>query len=888
MRGDVRIGDMWFTLAQGAYSDTGIRPLRRAWRSLFAERDNVSGGPGIQNVRTDDLRWLLDDFSGGEGRRVQKPNDDRPMFERSVGIDLANPGELRLARSMQQVGLTGAGATTVQASTWSDDVGTSTVVNTDDRRLNAVGDRIKKNVTLGSGGFYQFGFFGYEADADEILGNTLNKVQGQTHLDNPNTAIVLETEGTIVQTGPQTPAVGQVVVSCEVKFSSGSPFANGKVELIVYNADSDKNVVQDDMTISLSGGSTSKTDTIKVSFTAKASTTYRYRLKAISFSYATGHTNVAVNSFTVDERDDRKMKWQIKDGSTVLASGTETLNGTTHSTKVASPSLLLAAGTYTLTAERTSGTSRRQFLDKATYENSGLRQAYVAELGLNGDIWIVDYTSSAPPQLFYWDPQHEKWVSIGNAGPNGGKAVALAHSDNYEFVALDNDIVYRGKKPATFERYSATLADKVAGIAVGAGRVYALTESVAAGTALYEAPLEGTPNVAWTARSVEGLGLGVNLDQTISQRIAGLANGCVFFVNQGADCTVYVWDAGASTGEPFAPLPRGFNARAIVHGLGLTWVAGGFPAIDENAAERVRPAIFAIDSSGGVQELDVRLWRDDDPGTQIRSAELYGENLYVVAEVKTDPAKMRLWRIDLAGTPAAFLEQEITTDESQANGTARSVALNWRDKVMLWSKGFPYHEQDDRYRTAQDAVLRSSRYNYGLTEEKLFLTARCVGTFPNGTSMDVRYAVDDGSMVPVGTFTHSGRLVISGPDQPVSFTFVQVEVELHTDDPDVTPVVYSVEFKAWLQKLDKGWELLIDTIDEKATFHIAGQQLKGAQAISYLFDLAADSGGLVEFEDAFTDPESPSIYDVLVEQPEVSMLQPGGGLFRVTLTERNL
>jgi hypothetical protein len=131
--------------------------------------------------------------------------------------------------------------------------------------------------------------------------------------------------------------------------------------------------------------------------------------------------------------------------------------------------------------------------------------------------------------------------------------------------------------------------------------------------------------------------------------------------------------------------------------------------------------------------------------------------------------------------------------------------------------------------------------------------------------------------------------VISGPDQPVTFRNVQVEVELHTTDPAVTPVIYSLEFKAWLQKLDKAWEALVQCFDEGSTFHIAGDDVPGSEAISYLFDLAAESGGIVEFEDGYTRKDGvTSTYNVLVEEPDLSMIQAGEGLVHLKLTERNL
>src|SRR5213593_1982453 len=117
---------MWFRVASGLYDQTGLRPVRRTFRSLFAGRQNVSGLPGVQNVRDDDLRRVEHSWEGGEGQAVIDPDDATTFrrYDRSLAIDASVKGQLSLARAMAQQGFTGAGAITDEADGWVDDIGT--------------------------------------------------------------------------------------------------------------------------------------------------------------------------------------------------------------------------------------------------------------------------------------------------------------------------------------------------------------------------------------------------------------------------------------------------------------------------------------------------------------------------------------------------------------------------------------------------------------------------------------------------------------------------------------------------------------------------------------------------------------------------------------------
>lgn len=887
----VRIGDYWFRLAEGLDDPTlGFSyrrfPLQESWESLFADRQVISGSPGVQNVKTDDLRWVMTSFDGGEGQRVYDIADDAgaSRFESATGLDFSVPGQFSLAHRIAQAGSTGAASTTVEGNTWADSVGTSTVVNTTDRRLNSVGDRVSVDISLATG-TWLVDFYGYEDSPTRIEGDTFNKVTGNASDSGTNKK--LNTDGTIVEKPNRNPIDGPVHLKARVQVHR-SPVIEGpaaSIGLAVRNHDNGNVVASKTQDVYAIEGWVF----VELTFTAGAGKTYDYRVQVKDMN---GNDSVELDYIDEDEQDDREYSWEVRKGGSTVASGSASTNDNTSTQKLASATVQEAAGpsTYTLRVTRSSGASRKIEVDKAVYTQVSMHDPRLMELGLSNQTWLIDYDSGGSPNAFYWDGANAKWQAITTFGPAAGKAIAMAHSDSYEFVALDDKKVYRIKKPSTAQQYTAASTDPIVGIAVGGGRLFVLTSDPTNGLALFDTDLEGTPNVALTARSA-GMSLpkGQQADTDISQRIAGTAQGCVFFANVGPDCYVWSWNAGSATGQNLinGGLPRGFRATAIQSGLGYVWLGGGLPVVDSSGNTVQRPALFVINPDGTAATVDVKLWRDaDDASSKIVAMQLYADDLWVLTQVES-PLRFRLWRVSLTSPVAGFCYQEVLTDETQSTGQARSLSINWKEKFAIWSLGSPYREDDSEYRTTDDCILYTSRHTFGLNESKTLLELQLLADIPTGTLVELLYSVDGGAFVSAGSFVSSGpqSITISTPENSVSFGYLQLAARCFSSDAARTPTVYSFGARAYCQVFRRQVEMILDCASETSTFHMNGAQTPGAVAAAYLFALA-DQGGIVQFEDHYSDPELPATRSVTVRDPTKIMTNPGESFVRVILEER--
>lgn len=873
-----RIGDFLFRGAEGFYEETGLRAARRRRRSLFAERQSVAGSPGVQNVRTEDLRWLATSWAGGEGQRVIDATDAESFrrYDRSRTIDLSNPGELRLARQMVQQGSTGSTPTTVEADTWVDDVGASTVVGTD-RRLNAVGDAVKKDIALGAGQF-QIDFYAYVEAATVIEGSALVIEKDNAAVN--DTDMRLKSEGAVVRTVNQSPGAGNVTVAARLLLAAPEQgAAQAVVKLVIWNQTADEKVAEVHADLRTSGGTEAEANP-QVTFKAKAGKTYRYKLVLASISKA---NFVTVDKVTVDPADTKTFTWEIKDGATVVASGTVDMTGISTTQRIASATITSPGKTYTLRLERTAGASRRFLADKGVYQIAAMNAPRLIELGRGDLLWLVDYSASAASRVLYWDTATDAWVSVGTIGEVGAKASSMAHSDNYEFIALDDKMIYRVKNPSTAEALvTDPMGDKIVGLTVGGSRLLILTESQANGSMLYHLGLEVDPGATPTeCYPVGNKGIIANIDTP--HRMAATKNGAVFFANQGPDCWIYTWDGSA--GVPFAKLPPGFKARGIVHSNGISWVGGGFPTVDSTGATNQRPAILLIDhATGDVVQLDVRLHRDEDPTTLLEGMQLFGSDVWVQTEVQSTPRTMRVWRISLRSPIAAFLEHEVTLDETQVDGEARGLAVTGGDAFVVWSIGFPY-QRTASFNVVDPAYLISSRYAFALSERKRLDEFEVAGVIPAGCAVRVAYEIDDsGTFEVAGELSAPGVLKVSTPDNHVMFRSLRYGLMPLSSDPNATPGVYELGIRGYLPKFDKTFELLLLCANEGAVWRIDGQQVRGIEGLRYLETLA-DSGAHVEFVDYFASEkdEEAETFIVTAQDLDAFFLKRGEALVRITL-----
>lgn len=903
-KADVRIGSTWYSLAEGLDDpQLGFSfrrfPISERWESIFAPRETAAGEPGVQNVRADDLRWVQSDWSGGEGQLVLPPGDADAArrYKSSEGIDTSREGEIRLGRAVFQQGSTGAAAVTVEGNSFSDAVGSSTVVNTTDRRLNAHNDIVIHTTGSLTAAVYQAEFWAYLEALTAHDGDTM--VEDLPNVTTNNDRAQLKSKGARARTANRSPCPnGEGSIPTEVTFNmavTNDRVVAMKVQMrfSILNQTSGDVIEGETKEFDIAPAGTEGFDQVTtfshaITFKAKEDKNYRYRVQ-IQESTVTAHgvtsnpfpKKVEVVSWTEDPIDTREVLWEIRQGTTVVEDGTvELTSGST--TRIVSKAFLGTVAAYNFRVKWKTGETRKPVLDKLTYELLGMDDAFICELGANDHIWLSDYNAAGTPTLFTWDPVTQSWDSVAAVGASGDQMLAMAHSDNYEFVSSSDKKIYRFKQPATGQAYTAAFTDSIAGIAVGGGRLWALTESVANGPQLYEMDLEGTPTVTTTVRTT-GMALpkGTNYDPQ-ANRIAGTGDGCVFFVNDGPDCKVYRWNTAEQEGTNLVDggMPRGFRGQAIVHGLGFTWLGGGFVARPETgSAATWKPAIMVIDPNGQTSQVQVALYREGETG-RVDSMQLYGSDLWVLVEHFDTTNEMRLWRVDLEAG-AAHLHQRILP--GLVDGVAAGLAVNHSEKIMVWTHGAPYLERTAIYTTLGEVV--SSDYDFGMLEPKVLQEVDVVCECPAGTSVEVWYSVDGEAEVLAGTLTASGPVTVSSPTDIVTFHYANIKLRLKTDDVDVTPRVFSWDVRAFTTEFRRVWEVLLWVGDESANYHVDGQQLPGAVASRNLFATAA-AGGLTEFEDRYTDEDDPQTYTVQITDPERIATNRDEGYLRVVLVER--
>jgi hypothetical protein len=896
---DVRIGRFFYRLALGEHANIyGLPPLRRTWRSLFTESLVVPGAPNIQKLRPEDLRWLLTSFSGGEGQKVFRqgePGSEARYFA-SVGVDFSVAGEIRLQRAVVPRG-TGAAVTTVEASTFTNYSGASDLSGTDRKLESTEGI---EHTLVPAAGLYQVDFYAYmdaptlyEGSALTATGNAKHEVSGTNRkiLWNGNTGSV---RNDYAAKDPN-----EVEVSFTVK--GLLPAAPPQITIVTVllrirrNTD-DVIVAEKEIVMNSAGGDDFDAfKTHKLIFKPKAGKQYRYsvRLDFASVSDAgvevdkieeepgptviqRVHCKVRNNTTATDLADQFVDIHSIETAGTKVATITFSANG---------------ADTYSFRFEAGTGIFRKIVADKVEHQLVAMNSPYNLDLGQGGRIWLVDQSVAAAPKAFYWDADLLKWTSAAQFGAANGKCVAMDASDSYEYALLDDKLVYRIDTGAAVQ-YTQAIVPTAVGVAVAANRLYILGEDVTNGTRLYEAALDDTAGLPLVVTQRDNPNLkGMVPDTTIVRRMAAMANGVVYFCNHSLRCVIYTWDAGSLTGSKFQVLPEGFQGRAIAHSMGITFVAGHFPAVDESGITRRRPALFQIDhlstSSGTPTEVPIKLWRDVDPSSTVQDIQIYGSDLYILVQVDTDPKTIRLWRVSLRAPGGAFVEHEVTTDSSQQSGSARAFALNYLTRALAWSVGSPYVSGPD-YITSGDAYLESSIFEFGLTEEKVVLRFDVDGEIPAGTSVEIHYRADQGDWTAAGTLTAPGPIPVSGADGSLLTTNLQLRAYLRSADVTKTPAIRLVGTQALLIRYGKTWDLLLDCSNESANYHVDGHQVGGDLLAKNLFDLAA-IGQLVEFQDFYSsdDLTLAETYVVSVESPDQIFQRRGESLLRVRLTERS-
>lgn len=838
MRNAVRLGEFRFRLAEGLWEEVGLRPIRRVIEPLFADRQSIPGRPGWQNVRTEDLRWVSESWvRAGQPVIDASSEESFTAFDRSFGVDLSVPGQIRLSRVLVEEPVLPGSSSTVEGSSWAEDVAPTTVDGTD-RRLDAVGSAARVNVAL-SAGLWRFEISGRREPNQEILGSSMVEEAPVTAVS--GTEMLLKTEGATARTTNQSPDAGSTTVSFHLGLRGLGPIT-ADVKLIVYNQTDGTKVKERLVTVEGTGG------VFSLTFSAVAGKTYRYKAKLVGFTIK-GFEAAVIQKIEVSSAAAQTLSWEVKQGTSVLASGSADLAQVTTNARVAAVTLNLSAGTYTVRAERSSG-GRRLYVDKLVYRQLTFGDVRLLERGARDAIWAVDDAGVVARRA------SGTWASVGSIAGTGN---CLAHAHTWEFIGSSNGRVYRAQHPSTVEAYTSVLPGPVVGLAVAGGRLLILTEQTN-GLALYEAPLLGTPPVTPTPK-YDLSSQDWALSQDLPQIMAATSAGCVFLARQGPDAWVHAWDGSA--GAPLAKLPAGFVAHSIAHAGGVSWVGGLLPAADGT----LRPAVFAVGPDGSVEQLPVVLHEDADPaGGGVGPLAFFGPVLWVGVTIG---GEARLWRVDLARGGATCPYRATIGSSSSLRGVAAGELL-----VLGASGHAPYVLGD-----YGSGILRSSSYAYGLTERKRLISAELRGDFPAGTSVEMWTIRDGGSPELLASWTDPGPAGLSEVGGMPAFHGLAYELRLLTTDPTVTPVVYGLDIRARTVEQDDRLELLLACFDERSVWRLDGQQRRGSEGLAYLYQLA-QAGTMVEVEA----PEAGISATATVDRLDAQYVTPGEAYARVVLT----
>lgn len=869
------LGDVPFKLDQSAPEEIQRPAYRHFFRPLFRQGIDITGRPGAQNLREDRLVWHITDWGGGEGQVVLRNNDDGSArrFHRAEGLDFKVPGQVQLNRSIQinsPADATGGASATSEGSAWTDVTGTSTVVNTTDRRLNAVADVVESQTHTPGAGQVQVKFHVYKEAVQEttVQGTSFSRIAGSTSTS--GTDIILRSGGTRVQTA---------TLTAGTDFTADVPVT---VKFFLYDATAGRHfifpVARCRIMRNAQGGSqfddiiTSQVVTVKntssddanatVTFTPRGTNTYRIEL-ASGNDFLLALDKVTYSALT--EPTSVSLKVRNHSAGTTIATKTLQLANDTSDAVWTMNYNAAAATNYRYRVEYNSG-SQRPVVDKTVATVNTTASApwehEAMELGIDGKIWLVSNRSGVDSIAFTYDFANEDWDVANTAlsdGANDDVCRSLTHSASYMYAALASGVIIKFDETDDWD-YNAPIADLI-GIAICQDRLFALSEgndassqNVTIRTFAVDADVSaGVTSVLQTATVATGIQTN---DPTLREQIVGTPTGARFFANF-ADVTSVIYEADASGSalvvKELCRLDKGAKATAIDHVAGLTFVAAQFMAETGSVA---RSALYVIDQGNTPRRIGY--FRRDDPiDAPVVSMQPYENDLWLLQG-------HHVWRYSLQ-TGGLFCEYELDPgdmDFARQLAVVQDhifVAYNREDSTntggSVWVAGTV-----DTYRQASvtdGSMFTTSVYDYGLPgEHKMLRTIRVVtDSLPDNTSVTIEAQLDqDGTWRSIGTHSVGSETVLGvSPEETIEFRTLQLRVTLNSATGANTPVVKAVIAEALCLEFEEFFELAILTEAEDSSFHVADTTRTGgdiAQAINSL----RRSRTPFTYQDAFEHP----------------------------------
>lgn len=900
------IAGVRFKLDQAAPDEIQRPAYRHFARSLFRPGTDITGRPGAQNIREERMLWHQTDWSGGEGQVILDGSDDDSArrFYRSEGLDFSVPGQVSLNKSSIATvppDGTAGGTSTIQGNSFTDVTGTSTTVNTNDRRINLTTPDVIESASFTPGaGVTSATLYAYK----EALQTTT--IEGSSFLlkdgdgDASGTDFRLKSVGSMAQSTSLTSlGTSPYTVTFNVNATASTTQYAAEVKLLIVDTTGNNddvvasevisvpNVTQKSITFTPSN---SKTYRARVRWLSKTGSTQRVTIDSITHGLAGQPTSVTV--FVRNHTDGN---------TTNLPSHTIQLQNSSTAAAVTLQWTATAAKAYRVRVQYNSG-PQRPVVDKLEHAVQTTGTGWILPemaKGLEDKVWLAGYRSGNDAQTWSYTVGTDVWTLEEDLA-------AVTATQPFPGLVCTSKFMYLNfaSEAANFtgsseDNYANPPATHVQDMTIAQNRLFMLKESTGAAAVIYAFPLDQDVSGGALTSGSSGYATAAVADYlnplasgagsyVYPQRMASSATGAKFFVSL-AGVQPVIYEVNNATGTlvvtSWAHLPFGVQATAITHVSGVTFVAGQYTAESD---ETPITALWAIDENREVTR--VAILRQDDP---------YVEPIIQMEPWQNDIWMLQgkyMWRYSLQ-TGGIFCEYELNPeDASYAYGLTVMSGRQWAlyQQSSATNVGGVVHVTGtvDTYRQATvvgGCAYTSSVYDYNLPGVTKMLRRIQVVTddLPADTSISVEYQVNqDGTWLPAGEHVTGAEttIIVSDASTLVEFRTLQLRVTLNSATGTSTPTLKAVIVESLPSEYEEFFDLMVLTEHEDSGFHVDGLQREGGDISSALFGLWR-TGQPATFVDGFAydrvgfNPE----YLVRVEDVDASNDEIGEGRMSVRL-----
>lgn len=860
-------------------------------RSLFSGTSRIAGKPGAENINPDQLLWQMTKFDG-EGQLILDADDDflANRFYRSEGLNFRTPGKFELNKStLVQSPLDSSGGTTatIQGSAFTDVTGTSTTVNTDDKRLNVALDEIQSTAHTPGAGVVQVDYYIYSEGAQftTIEGSAMELGHGNGEVSGSDFRLHLADSRCKTDD-----LSGLSTVPYEVNWytyisdNTTRLFAQYQI-LNVTNPNDPKTVYLSGMVFDTADAAGTKTHTAQ--FTPVAGKTYRF-VTILGFTEEPS-TRLLVDKITYgpaqDPTDSVRVSVYNSTGAAEVSGSAKTVFLTNTSTlNVVSVVYTAAAATDYKYRVRFADGQQRPIVDKTvtTIQSTSAWTLDCLELGQGGNLWLGGHRSATSPQTWIYDFANNIWddkVALNDAA-NNSTFVAFAHTDKFQYALMSDNTVQQFTTAAEND-YTAAMSGTATGVGmcITQDRLCVLTEDATNGvtvrTFAVDADVSGGVTAQLTSTPVT---TALNTaDSALRQRMTATPDGAVFYVNY-SDVTTKIYQVDFSQATVVAKeigfLGNGIKATAICFSGGLTFIAGQFQA---ETGQTGRSALWVLDQNNIIQR--VGYFRRPDPDSRAPQYMVdYQNDLWILQGDM-------VWRYAHT-TGGLYLEYQL---DAKTPANQMALAVTQGHQFALFTEEVHVTGSVGTYRTAGQNNYLSSIYDFSLPGVRKILDRIDVltETMPADTDVKIEYQIDNsGTWVPAATFTSGSnhRVGISTQDSSVQFSALQIRCTLGSLTGVSTPAVTAIIPRAFPVEFEEFIDLVLLCSDEDSGFHVDDQIATGADLARNIRSLCAN-GNYVSFVDAYDSQQLDDApeYTVRVESFEQQHVRQGESRMVVSL-----